>query len=304
MAMKELSSIKNKMKSIDDKVNLLSGGDIPCFFDPITINMQFQSPEARFIQFVAFCYTITHEGSCKINFDFAVEKFDVINKSSASGRSFKINCHALRTVLQHNLNLEEGLDRIKLNLYEDWLDFACGKRKNLRRDDWQASLNALIETADRVLDDIILVLDDIFNLEVEIKRIVMDEWITKLKKHFPIYKYVALADVVFTNFAYRGYDIEKFCKRHYAKWLKELRDYTVDSLEAIAVSQIEREFLSTFEDANLPLPINGSDIMAFFSISPSAEVKTLLIKARTLYIQDPCSKVELLEKLKNHRTSQ
>jgi hypothetical protein len=89
---------------------------------------------------------------------------------------------------------------------------------------------------------------------------------------------------------------------YYDKWIQDL-----DLLEANHHFETEARKLIEYvlmTEATPVLPITGRDIMEEFAVAPGPEVGQLLKHARTIYECEPCSRSELLSRLRNKLQAQ
>jgi hypothetical protein len=298
MSAKKFFAIQQQMLVIDELLNNISNGKINKFFTPVSVIVQFNSAEAGFMRLISFIYILLHEDDSKVNFQFIADKIQSYKGSNSSYKSFKNLIHSVRTVLQHNVDVKKAADQEKVFIYEDWLNLSIGKSSNLKSKDWGICCDKIIDEFSIILKEIEETLKYIQNLERDIIELIVEDWISKLTHQYPIYKFRDIASSVAKNLGFPTLDDERFCQRHYGHWIVELSRQKDYDFTEYATRQIERDFLKDFQEFNLPIPIDATDIMDYLNLSPGKHIGELLSKAKVLYINTPCSKGDLLRLLK------
>ncbi|MGX5854425.1 hypothetical protein ACWKW6_12295 [Dyadobacter jiangsuensis] len=299
MLSKEFQRIQRHMDALNHRTDLLSDGFIQYFFEPISLTVNFRSPEAGFLRLISYFYVITHEDDSKLNLKFWGDKSQVYFSSETVISHFTNLINAGRTVLQHNVSQESPSDRLKIYMWEDWLQNCVGKTKKFNSTDWRVCSMELLSEFSLVLREVEKSLSHITELPEDIREVVISDWITKVKNSYPIYRYLNLARDVSVAFSYPELSVSKFCQRHYKRWLSELGELEDFDFESFARRQIEATLLDDAAQKRLPLPIDGIDVMEYFDIEGGVEVRRLLLAAQARYQASPSSKEDLLSYLKD-----
>lgn len=290
--------VQEKMRNVNASMTDLTEGNVFTFFDSVHLKVNFTSAEASLMQIVSFFYIVLHEGTSKENYNFITDKLKAYKGNADLLRSFKKLIHSLRTVQQHNVDIEKSEDKQKIYSYEEWLFASTGKVDNLSVEDWKACCVDLISRFESVLDEIKNAMDMIKSLDKEFLEVVIEDWGSKINNTYPIWRFKTLCITVFKNFGFESLDTDKFCNQYYEQWLREFKQLKNFDFSDYATRMIERDFLSNYKEKNLPLPISGTDVISYFDIPPGPLVKEIMLSAQMIYSANPCTKIELLGKLK------
>lgn len=285
------------MYLLNDKIKTVTSGEIEAFFDKIFLEVTFSSPEASVMKIVSYYYIIVFEGKSKINFNFMEEKAHLSNFESNLFSRFRKLIHTLRTVQQHNVSVEKSGDKEKIYAYEDWLLSNTGKSRNFIRSDWNKCSKQLVSDFKIILDEIEKIIIDID--KSEFKDLIIEDWIGKLKHHFPIYRYKDITVHVCENLGFKHLNIEKFCQRYYSSWISELSGLGSYVFEHYAVLQVERDFIKDFNSNQIPLPVTSDEIIKLLDLKPGPNIREVINQAHLIFHSSPCSSSELLNKLKD-----
>jgi hypothetical protein len=296
--MKEFAVLKDYIDKIDTLTAKVTNNQIPIFFDKISLSVSFGSSEAGFLRLVSFLYVLIYEGNGKVNFDFVAEKFEHYGYQAATPQEFKIVCHCLRTVLQHNLNPDGDKDSKKMNLYNEWMMSTTGKEDGLTESDWILCVARLLDDANKILKSIHHIISCI-NSESEFRDLILRDWVSKFSAYYPIFRYHEIAADVLKNFGLATLDHQKICNKYYKSWISELQSHSNFDFSSIAKRQVERDILVEFE-RNFLCPLDGDDIIKVFQVAPGLRVKGLLIEAHKSYKSNPCDREELISRMRAH----
>ncbi len=129
--------------------------------------------------------------------------------------------------------------------------------------------------------------------EDEFVDIIIRDWINLQNRDHRLNDFETVFDEVSNECGIDYVNGNKFCKKHIESWRESLRllkegyDFREETSKLI---------VNDLSSMNL-IPINGRDIMEEFNIS-GPQVGMMLEKARDLFRHNPCSKAELIRRLK------
>lgn len=127
------------------------------------------------------------------------------------------------------------------------------------------------------------------------ERIIL-QWDVRLQRTHPPHEFDRVISIAAADMGRENLDPVRFRKRYYDKWVAELRMLRGGySFDAEARKLIENALLT---EAIPVLPITGADIMEEFGLAPGPDVGKLLKRAKGINDAAPCSRAELLAKLK------
>ena len=105
----------------------------------------------------------------------------------------------------------------------------------------------------------------------------------------------AVISVVASDLGLTHLDIPKFRALHYERWLRQL-----ELLSGGYEFEVEARRLIEFvvvSDVATAMPITGRDVIDEFGLEPGPGVYASLLRARELFIAEPCGRDELLRRL-------
>lgn len=200
----------------------------------------------------------------------------------------------LRTFLQHNLDPKERHNLVIQEACEQWQKQWCGTPIPGDERQWKICLIHLLNEA---IDFFSALLTCIRCIEQDESRDqIIREWDFLRKRYHPPHEFDSLISKVAADMGREELDAARLRKRFYEEWVKELEllqgsyDFEIEARKLI-------EAVILYKLASV-LPITGNDIIAEFNISPGPEVGQFLDRARKLYITQPCSREQLLKKLR------
>ena len=284
----------NVLSDVDHSTIRLTNGNK--FFDnyPSLKLPDFSHPELGMLRSVSWFYAMYHELG-KPNVKFIVERFDVYGlDSSGRARQHPTDVQKLRTLFQHNLDPSSDSDEGTRQYCNNWFRRACKVTYPDREDEWLLSLTCLLQ-------DVIDFLKSIDNCmrkieEDESIEEILSQWEFRRQRYHPQYEFDRLIGTVALDLGRSGINAKNFSNRYYPNWLKELEIMENYEFETEARRLIERAIL---EDIQPRLPLDGNDIMREFNWEPGRRVGDAIKMAIELYNPDPCSKDELIQRLRN-----
>lgn len=200
----------------------------------------------------------------------------------------------LRTFLQHNLDPKEHQNLVIQEACEQWLKKRCGTP--IPEDDPQWKI-CLIHILNEAIDLFSALRTCIRSIEQdESREQILHEWDFLRKRYHPPHEFDNLISKVAADMGREKIDAVRLRKRFYEEWVKQLELLQGNyGFEVEARKLIENVLLYKITPV---LPITGKDIIKEFNISPGPEVGKFLERARKLYSVEPCSRDELLKRLR------
>jgi len=285
--------ILSSKEEIDDVASKLN--EINKVFGPTTLkNPKFDPPEFGFLRTLSWLYVLYYEVG-KVNVDFLTARFSAYNLDPDG----KLARHPgivqqLRTFYQHDLNPKESHNQILKEACEQWLSDQCGTP--IPGDDrhWRICLDAILNEAIEFFSTLKTCIRFIEQDESRLE--IISEWDLKCKRYHPPHEFDTLISKVVADMGRDNLDAVRLRRRYYDKWVKEMEllqgsyDFEVEARKLI-------EHVLLYEMTSI-MPITGNDIMNELKVEPGPEVGQLLDKARIIHNTEPCSRDELLEKLR------
>ncbi len=265
-------------------------------FEAVSLGMpKFEPPELGFLRLVSWLFVLYHEtGRVGVNFltdrlaAYAIDPDGKLGGHPAVVRD-------LRTFSQHNLDPRKGHDSGVQAACEGWLKEHCGTPVPGNDTQWRACLYGLLREACAFLAALLAVARKIE--QDESRDQICREWTFRIRKHYPPHIFDALISSVAADMGREHIDAARLRNRYYDKWTRALDLLDSDhNLETEARKLIEYVLLT---DATPVLPITGKDIMEEFGIAPGPNVGHLLEHARRIYECEPCSRSDLLGRLRD-----
>lgn len=288
--MYELLEFLNEINNISSKLP-----NIGPVFNHVSLSLPKLDPsELGFIRVVSWLYVQYYEAG-KLRSELLTRTFSVYQLDESGERAdHRIRIQKLRTYTQHNLSPSESHSKNIESACEEWFRVSCGTNVPGTEEHWQKLLFAIIEDAKKYLE---CLRDALRHVEQdESKEQLLQQWTLRINQYHAPYEFDRIISIVTTDLGRDAIDVVKFRKRYYDKWRKEFEVRTDDcDFENEARKLIEHALLS--EQQNI-LPLNGKDIMNIFHIAPGPKLAEVLNLARDLFTIQPCSKNELITKLK------
>ncbi len=287
--------------SLNNKsINSLTKGSVPSI-GTITLRIPPAEPAIHaFYTAVSWFYVYVIEGGATC-FPFLAERASALRIDASDDLPrFREDINTFRTVLQHNLNLEDATDAAKLSRCERWMATALGRQivpgKGFWPDggDWAALSHTLLDQAKKYaemnLATIAAMAKDPFADDV------VTEWAFRCSRCLPAYKFDLIAQDAATDLGLAHIDVVKVRKIHLDKWNQRLRllregaDFHADARRLVEATLLN--------EADNYLPIGGTEVIAELGVKPGPEVAKVLRRARKLHRQAPSGRDELLKKMK------
>jgi hypothetical protein len=288
--MYQILRLKEEIDDVASKLNEING-----VFGATTLRItNFVPSELGFLRTVSWLYAMYYEVG-KVNVNFLTERFSAYNLDSDEKLAKHLRIvQQLRTFLQHDLNPQESRNLVIQEACEQWLKDQCETPIPGDDQQWKICLTSLLNNA---IDFFSALRTCIRSVEQDDSRKqILNEWDFIRKRYHPSHEFDNLISKVATDMGRENLDVVRLRKRFYTEWVKELDLLRGNyDFEVEAQKLIEHALLQKMTPV---LPITGHDIINEFNVMPGPKVGQLLEKARNLYNIEPCSRDELLEKLR------
>jgi hypothetical protein len=115
-------------------------------------------------------------------------------------------------------------------------------------------------------------------------------------RYHPPHQFELLVSTIASDMGHEYIDSERLVRRNYDKWAQSLRAFSSEYVfEIEARKLIENAILA---DLSNLMPITGEDVIREFNLEPGKLVGRLLGEARELYQRTPCTRTELIDRLR------
>ena len=286
-------------QELEERAASLLGVSRTAFQETSIRNPRFSPPELGFYQTVTWLYAFYYEaGRVSVRFLITLLETYGLGQNGDRSRHYE-DVGRLRTFLQHNLNLDSVQDIKTRRTCEEWFSKACGSAIPGSDKEWMQCLSHILGDSTAFLAAAI---DCVRAIEQdEASNMIIHQWSTQLLQYHPKHEFETLVSMVIHDIGQASLDSAQLTERYYESWSKNLRFRSEGYLfEEEARRLIEQTILN---EAHLPPPISGLDIMREFGIPPGPEVGDLLRKAKALYDADPCDPDRLIARLKCQETN-
>ena len=268
------------------------GKQAPVFREVYSLPKNFTCFEAGFLRMTSWLYMLYYEAG-KGELEFAIEKFNIysIENTTISKNHYK-DLRVLRTTFQHSLDLDLSRNAQYKTITENWFNRAIYKKHPTAADDWQNCLELIVKDALVFLTNISEVIQKIS--KDEFVKSIIDDWNFKSSRIHQHHDFDSLIYTAAHEFGMQYLDTIKFRKKNAETWIQELQNLTGNyDFNIEARKLIERDMIK-----KPLLPITGQDIMDAFDIPPGPKIKIIMETALSIFAQKPCSKEELINKIK------
>src|ERR1017187_662454 len=270
-------------------------GPIPGVFAPVSLDMpRFSPAELGCMRVVSWLF-VQHFDAGRIGAAFLESRAEPYGHDpDGDAERHRLLIQHLRTLFQHNLDAQKPHDRDIQGTCGRWFRSQCGTAIPWEEQHWNACLAALLAEARQCFG---ILLKTVRSIEAdESREVICREWAFRLARFYPPHVFDELIGKVAIDMGRDGIDALALRKRFYDSWTKQpglLRDDV--NFEAEARKLIEHAILTMVPKV---LPITGKDLMEEFGLGPGPLIGSLLQAARTICESAPCSRNELLERLR------
>jgi hypothetical protein len=298
-ALNELHLLKDE---INNKSNDISNNEITAF-SPITI----RKPELSiaihgFYTTISWLYIAYYEAG-KTSIDFLTEFADslgILSRSDIQKHLFLI--HSFRTYLQHNMNSLSKEDNAKISCCQHWIQISLESAGTdidstwpESEKQWEVLISKLLVEATKFMKSlhstIIAISSDEFSKDI------VNTWISRSRRAHSPFEYDRIIELAASDMGFISIDPIILRKRFYEKWEKKIKLFRDGfNFELEARKMVEQTLLN---EENLPLPISGADIMSELGIAAGPDLRKVMKMALRYYCEMPCSKKELMKRLRD-----
>src|ERR1017187_3711250 len=164
---------------------------------------------------------VQHFEAGKIGSAFLEGKVELYGQDGAQ----KVKCHRLviqklRTLFQHNLNLEKPHDRDIVETCERWFKDSCGTAVPSSDEHWTKCLSRLLLEAQECLEILLNTLRSIESDESCNK--ICYEWELRIKRYYPPHRFDEIIAKVAVDMGRDSVDGSSLRKRYYESWSKHI----------------------------------------------------------------------------------
>lgn len=267
----------------------------PGVFDKVSHKTpKLQPSELGFIRTASWLFVLYFEAG-RVNRQYLEGLLSVYGLDNGNHRRHSELIQAMRTYLQHNLNIEEAHDKDIISQCNSWFAANCGTVVPDVDEEWlQCLCGVLTESIDylEALDSCLR------NIEKDDSKItICEQWLFRRRRHHEPHQFDELITVVATDIGRDHLDAAAFRKRYYERWVSQLKLLSSDYEFAIEARKLIEDAL--LKDITSVLPITGADLLAEFELSPGPKVGLILVEAKRLYEATPCPRDSLIGKLRD-----
>jgi hypothetical protein len=269
--------------------------DRPGAFEPISQRMpKFVPAELGFLRLVSWLYVLYLEAG-KVSVPYLSQRFDAYGLDPGGNiRRHLSTIQKLRTYTQHNLDSEETHDKGTIQDCQIWFSAQCETAVPDSESEWNRCVMGLPLESLGFLEVLLTLLRLIEKDESRV--VICSDWRFRRDRYHSPHEFEAIAPKVASDMGNDSIDAARLVRRNYDRWAQCLRAFSSGyNFETEARKLIENAILTDL--VNL-MPITGQDIIREFNLEPGAIVGRLLGEARKLYQQEPCTREQLLERLK------
>jgi hypothetical protein len=281
-------------EELDTRVIALLG-DGPGLFEAISQRMpKFVPAELGFLRLVSWLYVLFWEAG-KVSVPFVMKRFEAYSlDADGKIRAHVTNVQELRTYTQHNLNNEEPHGKRTMEDCHAWFALRCGTAIPVSEDEWSRCVLALLHESLGFLEVLLSVLRSIE--KDESRNVICLEWKFRRNRYHPPHQFETLVSKIASDMGHEFIDQERLVRRNYDKWTQSLKAFSSEyNFEVEARKLIENAILTDLPNL---MPITGEDVIREFNLEPGKLVGQLLGEARVLYQRTPCTRPELIDRLR------
>lgn len=290
-----------RVLAVIDEINSLASkldGHGESVFGKLSLKIpRLAPPELGFLRSVSWLYVIYFE-EAKPNVQFLSRRFGLcgVDPQGIHVGHLEIT-KSLRTYLQHNVNPSTPHNRRVQKKCQQWFSQHCKTSEPSEDAHWEHCLAALLNGSVSFLGALQKCVRCIE--QDEERTAILEEWRSYRTRNRSRHEFDKLISVAAGDMGRDALDPVRIRERFYDVWMKQLALLRPDfDFESEARKLIEHTLLS---ETAAVLPLTGKDIIENFEVAPGPEVGQLLQRARALYTIHPCSREELLGRLRLER---
>lgn len=287
----KFNEVGNAINNINNLTHSISSNIV--FFENNSISVEFDNAQHCFDRLLSWSFGLFIE-SCKGNISFLLDIFPQYNILIPEEiRNLPVVIQAMRTLRQHS-NLSESSQKEKINLYNDWLKKVSKLAlENYSPSEWYEACLFLLDSILQYLNLIIFCLKGI--LSGELKELVAKQWEARALRFFEKYKFDQVLDKVLKNWGLSDFvRINLFMSQNLAQ-LKKRIDSLADGFD---FEKCVTVFIEDILSLQQYMPLRGDELIEA-GIPKGIHLGELLKYAKTTFWEAPCSKEELIEKVRS-----
>ena len=284
-----LLKIMRKAEDVNARATALLA-TTPGIFDKVSHKIpKLDPPELGYIRTASWLYVLYYEAG-RVNRQYVEDLL------AAYGLNHGVAVHhaglvqAVRTLLQHNLDIAEPHDKNIISICHSWHKTKCGTAVPETDGEWLQCLLAILSDSLEYLDTLEKCLRCVE--KDESRQAICDRWLFRRKRHHEPDQFDELIPVVATDIGRDYIDVIAFRRRYYDRWIAQLRALSSDYNFTIEARKLIED--SLLKDVTSVLPITGADILDGFRLTPGRQVGIVLAEAKKLYEVAPCSREALI----------
>jgi hypothetical protein len=215
-----LFTVVRKAETVNTRAMALLS-DAPGIVDRVSHRTpKLQPPELGFIRTASWLFVLYFEAG-RVNRQYLQGLLQVYGLDNGAHRGHSQLIQAMRTYLQHNLNIEEAHDKNIISLCNSWFAAKCGTAVPDLDEEWLRCLcEILVESADylEALDSCLR------NSEKDESKVaICEQWLFRRRRHHEPHQFDELITVVATDLGRDRLDPAAFRKRYYDRWISQLQ---------------------------------------------------------------------------------
>jgi hypothetical protein len=285
---KKHAAIDTHVQNIDQVTNAFVGWN---FFKAFEKNVNFNSFELCFKESVSWLYMLFFEAA-DLNLKFATAKIkDFAIPVNNNGLEVIKLIQGLRTTQQHLMDIEKPDDNDKISYCIEWYKQCVSREKPQDEKEWEKCLHELLDMATGLLGAIFICVAGFASNEFS--DIIKESWDRLINRSYSKHDWELVLIKVLEDYGMSHYNTLYIASKELDKWrekLKILKDGFDFSKEA-------RRIIEYYLQTHDLWPATGQDLIDL-GVKPGKGLGEMIIKAKSLYYEEPCSKEELLKRFK------
>jgi hypothetical protein len=215
--------------------------------------------------------------------------------------NFMRDIQALRTLLQHHLDAASRSDAATLKLAGGWLIASTGQVEAIDANFWPINAKQWASCEERLSSsakEFFVKISDVVRhiASDEFKGDILNEWARRCSRSLAPHVFDSLIEAGIQRLGLPFLDPVRVRSRHYEDWNLRLRlMHEAADLRFEAERLVDADLLSDWSDY---CPLNGDDIINRLTVPPGPKVGQILLKARQMWREKPCSAEELLKRVR------
>lgn len=303
MTVKLLSDILKNIEKINNLAAQISNDEIVAFRKNSIKKPNLECPIHGFYTCISWLY-VTYSETGNTTIDFLTDH--AVNRNLCDNSFFRKHKNLVnnfRTYLQHNLDFERKEDFVKSEYCIGWLRSSLEIETTAiwptEDNHWKILTKSLLSDAAKQMSILFEAIE--FLSKDESCEEIVQIWVSRIKRQIKPFEFDEIIEQVLFDFGQKNIDVVKIRKIHFERWNKRLkiRKFSADFKKEVR-NLIEQTLLN---DENIPLPINGNDIIKELKIQPGPIIKEIIQELTIKYRQEAMGREQLIEIAKNYYTT-